>query len=227
MRIDWVVAILIFLIFTSWAFSFHTLQMGRANAHKTDTALSEAGKIVDYIRTDYVRIPARFSSGFPSGEITLFAVLDWGSYSRNSTQVLRDGTPLPCSISGDNLYFSATPDMGDNFFEVRMASDETPLECDDIVPQSEDNPVYLWAGEKSEAFSAARSLDFCTAANSSRNDLKTEIGTSYTFRVLIESQSQRLTCGPAVPASGRDVFVFPFTGLSDVGDEINITVILW
>ncbi len=230
MRIDWVVALVIFLMFAGWAFAYHSLFSAGQLVSRSGSASLAGEKILDYMQVHVSSIPASISSASPTGEITLWAYTNWSGSGQNSTRVVQQrlsNESMPCSVSGNGVYWNASLAAGDNFFFIENAGMDTPLNCGQGVPQTQDNQTVLWAAEMVDMFSTARNAQVCGQMNSSYANTKSEIGVAFDFNVLLEGAGSVLTCGPNVPRAGREVYVYPASGSLFEGGKINISVRLW
>jgi len=230
MRIDWIVAVVIFLMFAGWAFAYHSLFSAGKIVSRSESAFLAGEKIIDYMQTELSSVPASFNSSSDLDNVTLWAYMDWNGNEKNSTRIVKEhlsNESLPCVISGDKVYWNASLSTGNNFFFIEYAELNKSLNCNQNVPQSDENQTTLWAVEYKDIFSTAKNAQVCGQMNNSYALTKNEIGVTFDFNVLVETDSAVLTCGSAVPKTGREIFVYPATGALFEGGGMNISVRLW
>ncbi|MBN2331003.1 MAG: hypothetical protein JXC85_04245 [Candidatus Aenigmarchaeota archaeon] len=237
MRIDWIVAVVIFLMFVGWAFAYFTVLSSGSVVSRSESAGFAGEKVIDHLAVRVSSVPASFSSGSPGDDITLFAYVNWSGAEENSARVVGEqlsNASLPCVISSPagpgecwKVHWNASLIVGDNHFFIEYADLDTALNCNQSVPKSDDNETGLWAAEYKDVYSAARNSDVCGSMNSSYEQMKAELGMTFDFNVLIEEPGGPYTCGRAVPMAGREVFVYPASGSLFEGGDVNISVRLW
>jgi hypothetical protein len=230
MRIDWIVAVVIFLMFTIWAFAYHSMLNAAKIVSMSESAILAGERITDYMKVQISSMPANFSSGSEYDNVTLFTYMNWTGNIQNSTRVVKGKLSyesLPCMISGDKLYWNSSLAIGNNFFYIQYADLNTSLNCNKAIQQYDKNQTTLWAVETRDMFSSVKNSQICSRMNSSYSEMKSEIGITFDFNVLIETEGTSMACGSKIPASFREVFGYPATGALFEGGEINISVRLW
>ncbi len=237
MRIDWIVALVIFLMFTGWAFAYYTIFNSGSIMSRSESAAIAGGRVIDHLTVRASSVPASYSSGTTGDDFTLAAYMDWSGPENMSARVVTEqmsNASLPCVISSPSgpgstwiLHWNASLVQGSNHFFIEYADLDTSLNCDQSVPKSTANAASLWAAEMKDVFSTARNSDFCGSANSSYAQKKSDIGITFDFNVLIEEPGASYTCGRAVPRTGREVFVYPARGMLFEGGDVNMSVMLW
>ncbi|MCK5547910.1 MAG: hypothetical protein KAI64_02780, partial [Thermoplasmata archaeon] len=161
---------------------------------------------------------------------TLFAYMNWTGSGKNSTRVVRErlsNNSLPCMISGDKVYWNASLGVGENFFFIEHAGLDVSLACDQSIVGIDDKQAMLWAVEYRDVFSTARNADICGQMNGSYALMKSTIGVTFDFNILIGTEANATTCGSPIPRTGTGVFVYPASGALFEGGEINMSVRLW
>jgi hypothetical protein len=230
MRIDWVVAVVVFLMFVGWAFAYHSLFSAGKIVSRTESASLAGEKIVDHIQVRLSSIPANRSSGADLDNVTLFAYMNWTGNEKNSTRVVPEqlsNASMPCSVSGDKVYWNASLKTGDNFFFIEYGETDSSLNCNQAVPLTEDNEAELWAAEHKDIFSTVKNAGVCGQMNNSYAATKSQIGVNFDFNVLLETGSGITTCGSLIPRGGREIFIYTAKSALFEGGEINISVSLW
>lgn len=236
MRIDWIVALVIFLMFVGWAFAYYSVFNSGNMMSRSGSASLAGEKVIDHLSVRVSSVPAVFSSGSAGDDFTLVAYVNWSGVEDESARVVTEqmtNASLPCKIVFDEgkwlyrIHWNASLVVGDNFFFIEFADLDTSLNCDQSVPLSTDKQTTLWAAEYKDIFSTARNSDICGLMNSSYEQKKSEIGITFDFNVLIDEPGASRTCGKAVPKAGREVFVYPATGELFEGGDVNISVRLW
>jgi hypothetical protein len=234
MRVDWIVAIVVFLMFAGWAFAYHSMLSAGKIVSKLETASLAGEKIIDYMSLQASSVPANFSLDSGSDYVTLWAYMNWTGSEKNSTRVVlrqMSNESLPCAITGIGnvfkVYWNASVNAGDNFFFIEYSDLNTTLNCNESVPAVDDNQTTLWAVETRRVFHSARCDEICSQINGSYEKMKNAIGVTFDFNVLVGTAGSAFSCGSDVPKSGREVFIYPATGTLFEGGDINISVRLW
>jgi len=233
MRIDWIVAVLTFLMFTAWAFSYYTVLATSKLVSRSEAALQAADSITGYMGTDTISIPATMNASSSAENLTLWAYMDWTGEIKNVTRVsssrFSNGS-LPCMVSGYRVYWKANVTQGMNAFYIEASDPPDPAGCDSYIQLSgmpEPNQTRLWAAEGRRMASASALSAICTGMNSSYAGMKAGIGVTTDFSVLMEMPGGMMTCGIPLPRGGREVFSFPFSIPLTDGGEAKMSVRLW
>jgi hypothetical protein len=236
MNVDWIVALIIFLMFVGWAFAYYSVFSAGYMTSRSESASLAGDKVIDHLSVRVSSIPANFSSQSAGDDFTLAAYMNWTGNENGSARVVTEqmtNASLPCSIyydEGKGLYrihWNASLVVGQNYFFIEYADLDTPLNCDDAVPSSDENEATPWAAEYRDIFSSARNADVCASMNSSYDETKSEMGISFDFNVLLREPGTAMTCGRAVPKAGREVFAYRATGELFEGGDVNVSVRLW
>jgi len=230
MRIDWIVALVIFLLLASWTFSYYSLFNAGKITSRSASAFLAGEKIIDYLQVRLSSVPANFSIGGNMQNVTLWAYMNSTANEKNSTRVVLEqlsNESLPCMIAGERVYWKSNLTSGPNFFFIEYADLNTTLGCNDTLAQSDENQTTLWVVERKRIFSASKNNEICSLMNSIYEGTKSDIGTTFEFSVLLETPSSSLTCGSTIPRTGREVFVLPARGVMMEGGDVNISVRLW
>ena len=230
MRVDWIVAVFIFLMFTSWAFSYYSLLGTGRMVSLSQSAIADGGKVERFFRTELVTIPANFSSNGTGLNSTLWAWLGPGGSGANTTRVTLSrlsGSSLPCMVSGDRIFWKADASAGGNVFFIGSSEADSAAGCGSAIAEALQNETTLWAGESTPAYSAALAAQSCALINSSGDGGKALTGSAFSFRAVAVMPSGNLTCGPPPPATGRDIFVHRASGMMLDGGMMSLKVTLW
>jgi hypothetical protein len=230
MRIDWIIAVVIFLMFATWSFSYYSLISAGEITSRAGSALQAGEKAAGYMKIAFSSVPVNLTSASDTDNVTMWTYMNWAGDEKNSTRVVKQrfsAAGLDCMISGDKLFWEANLTSGDNYFFLEYGDFEAPLNCDQSLVTPDDNQTTMWAAESGHMFSSYRNSQVCSQINSSYAEMKDEIGITFDFNILIDSAGSVSTCGPPVPITGRDVFVFPAAGRLWEGGEMNMSVRLW
>jgi len=230
MRIDWVVALIIFLMFAAWAFSYYTQLNSGEIVPKAESAFLAGKMISEYMMVPASSTPASFSSASAAQDVTLWVYMNWTADTQNTTRVAASpwsGGSLPCMISGDRLYWKANLTSGDNRFFIEQALADSPPNCDQAIAETDENQAVLWADEGRSVFTGLKNAQLCATMNDSYRDMKSEIGVNFDFSVLIQESGSEYSCGLPLPRTARDIFVFPVSGALFDGGQVNVSVRLW
>jgi hypothetical protein len=230
MRVDWIIAVVTFLMFVTWAITYYSNMPTAGEFSVSSSAMKAGKKITDYMKTQYTTLPANITSPASASNAVMWAYMNWTGNETNTTRVVLDrlsNTSLDCMVSGSRLYWRADLSSGENYFFIQYADMQSAMNCDHSLTESDENQTTPWAAERMNIFSSSRNSQFCALANSSYEGLKDSIGTTFDFNVLIGEGGPETECGLPVPISGRDVFVFRSSGRLWEGGEVNVSVRLW
>ncbi len=235
MRIDWVIAIVTFIMFITWGFSYYSGISAGELITRSASALSSADSIIDYMMTDTLRTPANITSSYNVTALSIWAYMNWTDDMINSTKVFpvsNASDNLYCVINGNFLFWTTDLTTGNNEFFI-MQSDipiselvegET-CKSQPLVPH--ENQTTLGAAEPTRMFSTEMNSLACSEMNESYDDAKSSIGSLFDFNVFVDyGGNSTMECGQRIPAI-RDVFAFQYSGRMYGGGFVNVTVRLW
>ena len=229
MRIDWIIAIFMFLMFSTWAFAYYGVMNSGTISENSDYALRTGEKVVSYLSTDFISNVAYMDALSDANNAVLWTYMNWTGDSESSTKVVLSrysGSSVPCMISGDRLYWEEDLSAGDNFFIIERLDHDMPVQCSASLAETDDNQTELWPTETLKFFSDSRNLELCQNINSSYSVVKNSLGVNMNFNVLVDNGTE-MTCGLPVPMTDTDVFAFQKSGRLWEGGIVNITVRLW
>ncbi len=229
MRIDWIIAIFMFLMFSTWAFAYYGMINSGAVTEKGEYAIRAGENVVSYLSADFISNAAYLDAPSDADDAVMWAYMNWTGDTEDSTRVVLSRyseTSAPCMISGDRLYWTGDIKTGGNFFFIESLDYGMPVQCGASLAETDENQTKLWPTEIIEFFSDSKNLDLCQSINSSYQSVKDSIGLNMDFNVLVDNGTE-MTCGLPVPITGRDVFAFRKSGRLWEGGTVNITVRLW
>ncbi len=230
MRVDWVIAVVTFLMLITWAFSYYSLISAGEMVSRKEPALQAMGKISDYMKVEFSSTPANITVPSGADNITVWAYMNWTGVGMNSARVVKSrfsNSSLPCNITGDRIYWKANLTSGNNYFFVENVESDEGLNCNQEIAPVDNNQSSLWATEVQSIFSSTKISHVCGLINQSYESVRNDIGVTFDFNVLVEMQESSYTCGLPVPVSAREVFVLPVTGEMWEGGSVNLSVRLW
>lgn len=224
MDLDWAIAILVFLVFVTWGFSFYFSLFQEGSSQVLSTAADTVrDDILDYLRVETYKIPVRFESGSSYANAVLKFNYDW-PFGKNTTRVYSGASSLDCQFSGDILYWETNLSAGDNYFHIKLANLSETLNCDSSFNTSGSNETTPWVMEEGKRFSQSR-IDKMT--NTSYGRFRKRLGIKRNFRIELNQTGNLTTYGPALPKASP-VESRESSGRMWPGDEeIDFTVMVW
>ncbi len=228
MRVDWIIGVVVFLMFVVWAFSYYTLLSTQGAVSRSASAMRAADSVIAYMQADSYSMPANITSPAAYSGATVWAYVN-RTWDGNSTRVVSSrfsNESLECMISGNILYWTADLSAGANTFYIESADIGSPLTCGASLTPPSGNQTTTWAEEHSPVFSSRGDADFCSMLSSDYGGAKAAAGSAFDFNLLVESDGSSSSCGPPLPATG-EVFSFPYSGRLYEGGYVNVTVRLW
>jgi len=223
MDVDWVVAIMVFLIFVGWSFSYYFTLFPESGGFLGSAADTGKEKIIGFLSTDVYSVPVKVESG-GEDNVVLKASGVWYHGEKNSTRVVRDSVSLQCRIAGDDLYWLANLSSGWNYFGIEFSGIESGLNCDSGFSLSNSTQAVPWALESVEMISLTMINEM---TNTSYDDFKDEVGLEEDFSVSLEWGGSIQTYGKSLPL-GSDVYVRRYEGMIwENSEDINVSIRLW
>jgi hypothetical protein len=223
MDVDWIVAIMVFLIFVGWGFSYYLTFFPEAGTGLEYAADSDSGKIMDFLSTDVYSVPVRLNAGAKDNAV-LKARLGWYGGTKNSTRVFQNSVSLPCRIAGDDLYWLANLSSGWNHFDVEFSDTDTSLNCDSDFSLVNVTQTIPWVGEKRTLVSMSRINGMTGTVY---EDFREGLGIGEDFNLTLEWNGGSETYGKPLPGN-RDVHARQFESLVwESPEDINISVRVW
>jgi hypothetical protein len=225
MDIDWVISVFVFIVFISWALSYY-FAIFQENASQFETA-AEAGQknIMDFVSTDAYEAPVRYYSNGPVTNGVLKAKSVWYSGEKNSTMVFAGGSPLPCRIDGDDLYWQADLSAGYNYFTITTADVNTTMNCTASFAISSFNLTVPGVLEKKTMISLTKINGM---ANMSYAESKVLLGANQNFRLKLETAGGETVYGKSIPSGPVNVNSKKTEWkIYETHENANITVAVW
>ncbi|NIP40942.1 MAG: hypothetical protein GTN39_05500 [Candidatus Aenigmarchaeota archaeon] len=223
MEIDWIVGIMVFLIFVGWSFSYYTALFPEREGMLKPVIEIDREKIIDFLSTDVYRVPVKLNSS-GGNNVVLNASDVWYEGTRNSTKVLKDGVSLPCMIVGDYLYWLANLSFGWNYFDIEFSEINTSLNCDSSFSLDNVTKVIPWTIERRKLVSLSK---ISNMTNTSYENFRDDLDIEEDFNVTLEWDGSLETYGKTIPRA-RDVYAGGYKGLLWENSEgINISIWVW
>ncbi|RLI95892.1 MAG: hypothetical protein DRO99_05245 [Candidatus Aenigmatarchaeota archaeon] len=224
-KIDGIIGIMIFLVFTSWSmvYFFNTF-VTEKEYPMTEVADDISDKIIDYVTIDSYEIPVSITVENASTDNVFYFDYSWPSEgAKNSTMVYKSGTEQECLISGSRLYWQSDLDPGQNHFTVTYSDKNVTLVCDDSIQTSNINQTIPWAAVKENVVSQDRINDM---TSSSYGSIQRSLGIERDFRVVFNVSGTLTEYGKLTPNS-TDVFVKSTYHAMESGDRVDIRIMVW
>ena len=223
MDVDWIVAIMVFLVFVVWSFSYYFTLFPRSEGFLESVTETDTEKIMNFLSANVYRIPVRVNS---NGEdnVTLMAKSVWYRGTKNSTRIFKDGESLPCMIIGDDLYWLANLSSGWNYFYIEFSGLNTSLNCDSEFSLVNVTQTIPWVLERKSLLSLTRVNEM---TNMSYEDFKENLDIEEDFNILLEWDGTTKTYGKPLPEN-REVYVKVYENLLwETSENINVSVRVW
>jgi len=226
MDIDWVVGIMIFILFTGWSFAYYSGLFGGEGEDPSGTLAMERDKIINSFSVYAYRAHVIYESRDPENDSVLKAKSVWYHGEKNSTRVYSSGgTLVPCRISGDDLYWEADVSTGENGFTIQIADVNESRNCTASFSVSSSNLTYPWAFEKRSMVSlhlvnemALSEYDYFRSLHDINQD----------FRVTLEYGGNSTVYGKSPPSGPVDIISWEREmKVIESQDMANITVAVW
>lgn len=222
MDLDWVVAIVMFLVFLSWGFIYYS-QFSVQAVDMESALVRVSDGVMDFLEVEVYNMPVRFYSENNTAGSILYSIYTWPKGSKNSTEVLSGGVSLPCMFLGDILYWQSALDIGYNYFLVEFSTVNTTLNCDSSLVLGEESQAIPDSIQKSKRVSQSKVDEML---GSDYQEFKSMLGIESDFRLEIENSSAS-GFGPKPPGN-VNVYVRTHNAIVlESGDEITIRVLVW
>lgn len=224
MNVDWMVAIVIFIFFAAWSFSYY------AGFFKVEQESFEyfgdmvKDKIVDFLSLDIYEVPIKFNSTNSTNDTILYLEFVWPEGTKNSTRVFLDEQTLPCRITNDVIYWQANLTEGFNYFTIEFANKNESVQCSSPFSIVNENKTIPWAMEKRVLISQSKIDEMM---NTNYEKFRENMGINENFRIEIENSTSVMSYGKSIP-SGREVYVPTFKSrIWESGENVNISIAIW
>ncbi|MEM5812358.1 MAG: hypothetical protein QW286_01440 [Candidatus Aenigmatarchaeota archaeon] len=219
MNVDWAVAISVFLVFIGIGFSYYW-GLFEEKAETTKMSLETvSNKVIDFLVVESWTTPVRYNSS-DSGVHTIYFDFYWPEGTKNSTKILDDGLGLSCMVQGNRVYFQASVDEGDNYFEMRFANVSTPLLCNSMLETQGANISMPMASEKSLRISQSMVVQMLATPY---QEFRDSLGILGNFRVQVGEVSY----GPEPPYYANTYVKEKSFLVQETGQPETIRVMVW
>ncbi len=225
MDVDWIVGILVFLIFVGWAFSYYFALFEEKGDQLGLSAEIEREKITDFLSVDVYESPVKYDSPGSVSDGVLKAKSVWYAGEKNSTRVFSGGDSLPCRVSGDDLYWQADLASGYNYFTIQVADVDEAMNCSGTFGISSSNLTVPWAFERKTMLSLSRinemeGMDYGVFRDS--------LGLSEDFRIKVEREAGDIEYGKSIPEGAVNVNSKESQKrVFESSEIVNVTIAVW
>jgi hypothetical protein len=224
MNIDEIVAIVVFLFFVIWSFSYYFSLFQFGGEYLAIVADLDKDKIIDYLSINVYSVPVVFESANETNDSILLAKSVWYSGNKNTTRVFFGDQSLPCRIEGDDLYWQVDLEPGDNQFTIEFSDANMSLRCNSTFPLSEYNLTIPWSLERKCMISMSKVNGM---SNMSYEDFKDHLDIDEDFRIELKTETSNTTYGKSLP-SNVDIKIRTFASLIwETLEGVNITLSVW
>jgi hypothetical protein len=225
MEIDWIVGVLVFLVFTGWAFTYYFAIFEMNKNHSEIESGLARNAITDYISTGVYEAPVKYNSPSVVSGAVLKAKSLWYNGEKNSTRVFSGGQPLGCRIDGDDIYWQSDLVQGYNVFSISVAAVNGTMNCTGTFGISSYNLTVPWAFEGKNMVSLAKIYNM---TNTSYDDFRKLLNIGQNFRVTIEKGSGEMEYGKSIPYGPLDVYSKTSERkIFETSEMANITIAIW
>lgn len=225
MDVDWIVGIMVFLIFVGWAFSYYFALFEEEGNQFGVAAEIERGKIMDFLLVDVYGAPVRYDSPDVVNNGVLKAKSVWYAGEKNSTRVFSGSQSLPCRVSGDDLYWEADLAGGSNYFRIQIADVNETMNCTGTFGISSFNLTIPWAFEKKTILSLTKINEM---ENTDYEVFKDSLNLNEDFRIKAERPGGDTEYGRSIPEGAINVHSKEFRKrVFETPEIVNVTIAIW
>jgi len=223
MNLDWIFAIVAFMVFVGWGFSYYSSFF----EEKADVFAVEAEhineKVTDFLSVDYHVLPVVFDSENDTSNKVLYFDYTWPEGTKNSTRVFSGEQSLSCMIVGDKIYWQSDVTEGKNFFRLEFFHANTTLNCDSEIPTENSSQAIPLVSEKKRMLSQEK-ID--TMLGMDYDEFRNSLDIHQRFRIELDTGVTE-TYGP-VPPTASSVYVKESRSrIAESGDSVSIRVLVW
>jgi len=220
MNLDWIVAIVTFLILVIFSFTYYTGFF----VYESDLGMSAdliSLRVLDNLMVDTYTMPVHYASAGPQTDVPLYMDFSWPAGTKESTKILLSSVEQLCYIDGDTIYWECDLEDGDNGFEMVFYDLTVPMNCQDIFPRDSPLQATPWSMEKGEVVSETKMtvlslMDYNTYRNS--------LSISRDFRI---EASNGFSYGPLSPLNINVYAYNRNTTIVETGLPIEVRVLVW
>ena len=225
MDVDWIVGIMVFLVFVGWAFSYYFALFEEEGSQFGFVAEIEREKIMDFLSADVYEAPVKYDSPDVVNNGVLKAKSVWYSGEKNSTRVFSGDQSLPCRVSGDDLYWEADLASGSNYFRIQIADVNETMNCTGTFGISSFNLTIPWAFEKRTVLSLTKMNEM---ENTEYEAFRGSLGLNEDFRIKAEKSGGDTEYGKSIPEGAVNVNSKESRNLAfETSEIVNVTIAIW
>ncbi len=224
MRIDWIVAIGVFLVFIGAGFQYYS-NLFQSRAQPMELVVGDiSDRVTDFLKTDVYEVPIKVNSPVAKSDVLYFDYTWPSEGAKNSTKILQDSASKDCIISGSTLYFQTDLNVGENFFTMRYSDKNVSMNCSGTFGTGNSNQTIPWAGVKRNMISQSN-IDEMNATD--YTTFKNNQGINRDFRVNVNVSGSVNYYG-LNPPSATNVYVRETRwALEETDEEVIIRILSW
>lgn len=214
MEIDWIVSVVVFLMFLIAAFSYYFSLYPELSILKYKTDII-AEKLINFLKPEGYRVPIEYISE-TAGNRLIYFYFKW-PFGKQTTRIYSGSSRLPCQIMADRVYFQANVVEGKNYFTMRF-SDENTTGCNANLSLSNITMAKALAMEREDLISESRLNEMFSMEYEKFNSF---LGIEGDFRIEIDGNVYGPN--PSESAVGKE-----FSGrIRETGKNIEIRILAW
>jgi hypothetical protein len=225
---DWIIALLIFLVFVSWSFQSYSAVFRAKATPLEQVAPSINDAILANITSSVYEMPVTYTSPLQESGSIMQAAYYWNSDGeKNTTMVFSNiSTQLSCKISGNTIYWQSDVVAGQNNFTIRVSNRTAAvMNCTGTfsttganvtIPSSGDRRIMLSSGQ----ISVMNSTGY--------TEFKQGNGINREFRVSVEPTAGSIVNYGSVPPNSSNVFSREsWYKIEETNSNAKVTVLVW
>ncbi len=215
MNIDWVVAIVVFLVLFSWSMSYYTTVLRPTFLFIPD--ISE--QLLAMIKTTMWTVPVKFTAPNATTDSILYASLA-GPIEAINTRVWDGSEYLLCNVTDNKVYWQADLTEGDNYFWIIYINQSQEPNCSEPLNLTTANLTIPWPAQTSYPVSVYKLNQLI---GSDYAQLRTRFGTN--FRLTVDwLNGTVVSFGPNATGNVRSTQILTIT---DSGQQLKLTILTW
>ena len=219
MNLDWIVAMIAFLLLAVFSFNYYTaFFVHQADLGNVASVINE--RVTDSITVDSYSVPVYFNSSMDQSDKILYADFTWPHGTENSTAIFIGNIEQQCMISGGKIYWQSSVKEGDNIFRMEFSNVSVPMNCDDDITIESEERATPWSMERETALSQQKITRLSTI---DYNRYRRSISVSRDIRI----ETTGFSYGP-LPPRNIDVYAFGKNiTIAETSERVFMKVLVW